>query len=334
MTPLGVGQMAIEIGRREFIAALGGAAVTWPHAARAQQPANVPTIGVLVLGTPEPEPFLNALRDGLRDIGYIEGRNIRLDIRTAEGKSDLLPVKAAELVRLKVDIIVTFQTPPSTAAKLATSEIPIVMAGAGDPVGTGLIASLARPGGNVTGLSAGAAEVAGKIVELIHEVLPSARRVAVLANETDTFTKPFLAQIDRGVRSLGMEMQPIMVQPAEPLEAAFETMTAKRADAVIIQGSILRKDAVDLAMKYRLPTFSVNRQLPRSGGLMSYAPNYDEMWRETAVYVDKILKGAKPADLPVAFPTTFELVINLKTAKALGITFPQTVRARADEVIE
>ena len=213
--------------RREFITLFGGTVVAWPLTVRAQQPANVPTIGVLVLGTPEPEPFLKALRDGLRDIGYIEGQNIRLDIRTAEGKSDLLPVKAAELVRLKVDIIVTFQTPPSTAAKLATSEIPIVMAGAGDPVGTGLIASLARPGGNVTGLSAGAAEVAGKIVELIHEVLPSARRVAVLANETDTFTKLFLAQIDRGVRSLSMEMQPIMVQPAEPLEAAFETMTGQ-----------------------------------------------------------------------------------------------------------
>jgi putative ABC transport system substrate-binding protein len=316
--------------RRDFITFVGVAA-GWPLVARAQK---LPAIGVLILGNPEPELFLKALRDGLREVGYTEGQNIRLEIRTAEGRPDLLRDKAAELVRLKVDIIVTFQTPPSMAAKQATSEIPIVMAGAGDPVGTALVASLARPGGNVTGVSSGAAEVAGKSVELIREVLPSARRVGVLASETDSFTKPFLAQIGRGARSVGMEMEPIMVRPAEPLEAAFENLSRKRVDAVIIQGSILRKEAVDLAMKHRLPSLSSNRLGPVSGGLMSYAANYVELYRQTAVYIDKILKGSKPADLPVAFPTKFELVINLKTAKALGLDVPPMLLARADEVIE
>jgi putative tryptophan/tyrosine transport system substrate-binding protein len=316
--------------RRDFIT-LVGVAAGWPLVARAQK---LPTIGVLILGDPAPELFLKALRNGLREVGYTEGQNIRLEIRTAEGRPDLLPEKAAELVRLKVDIIVSFQTPPSMAAKQATSEIPIVMAGAGDPVGTALVASLARPGGNVTGVSSGAAEVAGKGVELIREVLPSARRIAVLASETDPFAEPFLAQIGRGARSVGMEMEPIMVRPAESLEPAFENMTRKRVDAVIIQGSILRKEAVDLAMKHRLPSLSSNRLGPVSGGLMSYAANYVELYRQAAVYIDKILKGSKPADLPVAFPTKFELVINLKTAKALGIEVPPMLLARADEVIE
>jgi putative tryptophan/tyrosine transport system substrate-binding protein len=322
--------------RRDFIM-LGGAAVAtsicWPLAARAQQP-KLPTIGVLVLGTPPPESFLQALRDGLRDVGYTEGRNIRLEIRSAEGKADLLPEKAAELVGRKVDIIVGFQTPASLAAKQATSEIPIVMGPAGDPVGTGLIASLARPGGNVTGLSAGTAEVAGKSVELIRDVLPSARRLAVLANETDPFTKPLLAQIGAGARSVGMETEPVMVRPGEPLERAFESMTGSQVDAVIIQPSILRKEAVDLALKHRLPSFSGSRDMPALGGLISYGADRDALYRETAVYIDKILKGSKPADLPVAFPTKFVLVINLKTAKALGIAVPAELLGRADEVIE
>jgi putative ABC transport system substrate-binding protein len=298
------------VRRREFITLLGGAGAAWPLGARAQQPGKLPTIGVLVLGNPPPEPFLSALRDGLRDLGYTEGRNIRLEVRTAEGRSDLLREKAEELVRRKVDIIVTFQTPPSLAAKQATSEIPIVMASAGDPVETGLIASLARPGGNVTGFSGGVAELAGKSVELIRDVLPNARRIAVLADETDPFTKPLLAQIGSAAHS------------------------RSQMNAVITQGSTLRKEAADFAMKYRLPSFSGSRALPVLGGLMSYGANREALYRETAVYIDKILKGSKPADLPVAFPTKFELVINLKTAKALGIEIPPTLLARADEVIE
>jgi putative ABC transport system substrate-binding protein len=318
--------------RRTFIAALGGAAA-WPLAARAQQE-KLPTIGVLVLGSPPPEAFLKGLRDALRDLGYTEGRNIRLEIRNSGGKADLLAEKAAELVRLKVDIVVAHQTPAAAAAKQATGEIPIVMALVGDPIGAGLVASYARPGGNVTGTAAGSTESAGKTVELIREVLPSARSFAVLANETDPFTKPFLAAIGRGAGSAGMEMETVMARPGLPLDEAFENIAAKRVNAVVIQGSMVRKEAAELAMKHRLPAFGISRELPATGGLMGYFANNAELYRETAVYIDKILKGAKPSDLPVSFPTKFELVINLKTAKALGLDVPQSLLARADEVIE
>ena len=318
--------------RREFIALVGGAAAAWPLPLSAQQ-GRVPTIGVLVFGNPPPEPFLTDLRAGLRDVGYTEGRNIRLEVRTTEGKANLLPEKAAELVRLKVDIIVTFQTPASTAAKQATSEIPIVMVRAGDPVATGLIASLARPGGNVTGTSAGVAETVGKVVELIREAIPSARRIAVLANEMDPFAKPYLAAIGAGARSVGMEMVPIMARPSEPLGPAFETMTGKRVDAFIPM-SFMRREGVELALKHRLPLFSTDRRVTVAGALMSYAAHFEALHRETAVYIDKILKGSKPADLPVAFPTKFELVINMRTAKALGLAIPQSLLLRADEVIQ
>ena len=323
-------QPGADMRRRDFIAGLGGAAA-WPLSARAQQ-ARMPIIGVLALGNPPVEPFVKGLRDGLQAVGYGEDRNIRLEIRSASGVMSRLPELAAELVRFKVDAIVAYQTPSATAAKQATSEIPIVMAGVGDPVGTGLVASLARPGGNVTGTTVGAVETAGKLVELIRELLPAARRFAVLANETDPFTKPYLAENERVARSIGLEMDPVMVRPAAPLEAAFASMTDKRAEAVIIQGSLVRKDALDLAMRHRLPSLSTAATVPRSGGLMSYSAG--AFFRETAAYVDKLLKGAKPADLPVSFPTKFELIVNLKTAQALGITMPPTLLARADEVIE
>jgi putative ABC transport system substrate-binding protein len=318
--------------RRNFITLLGGA-VTWPSSAHAQQ-AKLPTVGLLVLGSPPPEAFLKGLRDALRDVGYTEGRNIRLEIRSSEGNPDLLAERAAEFVRLKVDIIVAFQTPAATSAKQATGEIPIVMAMVGDPVGTGLVASYAQPGGNVTGTAAGSTEVAGKTVELIREVLPSARRFAVLANETNPFTKPFLAAIGLSADSAGMEMETVMARPGPPLDEAFESIAAKRVDAVVIQGSMVSKEAVELTMKHRLPAFGISRELPATGGLMGYFANFAEMYRDTAVYVDKILKGTKPSDLPVNFPTKYELVINMKTAKALGLDVPPTLIARADEVIE
>lgn len=318
--------------RRAFIALGGGAAAAWPLALSAQQ-GKVPTIGVLVLGTPLPGPFLKDLRAGLRDLGYTEGRNIRLEVRTAEGKANLLKDRAAELVRLKVDIIVALQTPACTTAKQATSEIPIVMVRAGDPVATGLIASLARPGGNVTGTSAGIAETAGKVVELIHEAMPSARRIAVLANETDPFAKPYLAAIGAGARSVGMEMVPIMARPSDPLGPAIETMASKRVAAFMAM-SPPHREVVQLAMKQRLPMFATDRVGPVAGALMSYAADFEALHRETAVYIDKILKGSKPADLPITFPTKFELVINLRTAKALGLAIPQSLLLRADEVIQ
>jgi putative tryptophan/tyrosine transport system substrate-binding protein len=319
--------------RRDFLRVLGAAAVDWPLGAHAQS-AKLPTIGILVLGNPEPAPFLSAFRDGLRHLGYTEGQNIRLEIRSSDGRVSLLPEVASELVRLKVDVIVALQTPPSIAAKQVTSDIPIVMAGVGDPLETGLVASLSRPGGNVTGLSGGPKEVIGKNVELIHEMLPSARRIGALANETDPFAKPFLAQVGDAASSLGMEVESIMSRPSDPLEPVFKTMTDKRIDAVIIQGSMLRKEGAELALKHRLPSFSFVREWPLSGGLMAYAANFDELYRAAAVYVDKILRGAKPAEMPVQQPTKFELVINVKTAKALGLTVPPSLLARADEIIE
>src|SRR5439155_11081098 len=205
----------------------------------------------------------------------------------------------------------------SPVGKGRTRDIPIVMAGAGDPVAVGLVASLARPGGNVTGQSSGGAEVAGKSVELIREVIPAARRVGVLADEGDPFAKPYVAQIGQAARSAGMEVEPIMTRPEQPLEAAFETLTGKRVDGLLIQGSIARREILDLAIKHRLPALTSTRLGPPLGALMSYGSDYFDLARQSAVYVDKILKGAKPADLPVACPTKFELIINLKTAKAI-----------------
>ncbi|MGH6707738.1 MAG: ABC transporter substrate-binding protein [Bradyrhizobium sp.] len=318
--------------RRELTILLGSAAVAWPLVARGQR--KLRTVGILVLGTPPPERFLNTLRDELRKLGYTEGQNIRLEIRGAEGIADLLPERAAELVRLGVDVIAAYQTPAAAAAKRVTGEIPIVMASVGDALGTGLVASYDHPGANVTGVTAGILETAGKLVELIHETLPSARRFAVLANETDPFTEPFLATIRINAAGTGMEMLPTMVRPAGPLEAAFQDMTTKGANAVLMQGSVVRREAVDLATKFRLPSFGISPRVPALGGLMSYAGSVAEMDRGTASYIDKILRGARPADLPVSFPTKFELVINLKTSKALGLTLPPTLIARADEVIE
>jgi putative ABC transport system substrate-binding protein len=318
--------------RREFIVLAGGAAA-WPLVARAQQ-SRIPTVGVLVLGIPDAAPFLKALHEGLRGRNYFDGRNIRLEIRNAEGQQPLLVEMAAELVRSKVDIIVVFQTPAALAAKHATSEIPIVMGQVGDPVASGLVASLARPGGNVTGLAGGAAEVIGKVVELTRELLPAARRVAALANGSDPFAKLLIEGVDAGARRVGMEMEPVALEPADLLEPAFEMMARKQVDAVITMTTIFKKEVVDLAMKHRLPLLSTGRVVPASGGLASYSPDYNAQWRDTADYIDKILKGSKPADLPVAFPTKFELIINLKTAKALGLTISPTLLGRADEVIE
>jgi ABC-type uncharacterized transport system substrate-binding protein len=234
----------------------------------------------------------------------------------------------------KVDIVVAWQTPAVTAAKQATSEIPIVMAGAGDPVGTGPIASLAQPGGNITGIASVGAELAGKSFELIREMLPAARRVAVLANATDPFTKSMLAQIELSAQTVNIEIQPIFLRPGEQFDKAFEESRAKQVDAVFIQPSLLRKDAVDLANAHRLPSFSFTRLLADVGGLVAYAPNFIDQYREAAVYVHKILQGANPANLPVAQPTKFEFIVNLKTAKSLGLTVPPSLLARTDEVIE
>jgi putative tryptophan/tyrosine transport system substrate-binding protein len=304
-----------------------------PAVAWAQQPKSR-TIGVLTLGSSDQAPLIDALREGLSEAGYVEGRNLRLEIRSAPGRPDLQLEKAAELVRLKVDVIVTFFTPSALAAKQATADIPIVMAGAGDPVATGLIASLARPGGNVTGQSSGGAEVAGKSAELIRELIPAARLIAVMADDRDPFTKPYMTQFGRAARSAGMEVVPVIVRSGQPLEPIFENLTGKRVEALLIQGSIAHKEMLDLAIQHRLPALTSIRLGPALGALMSYGSDYFALARQSAVYIDKVIKGEKPANLPVAFPTKFVLIINLKTAKALGINVPPMMLGRADEVIE
>jgi putative tryptophan/tyrosine transport system substrate-binding protein len=323
-----------DMRRREFIGLLGGAAAVRPLAAHAQQP-KMPTVGALVIGNINPEQFWREFRQGLRDLGYVEGQNIRFEFRSAEGHLDRLPELAAELVRLKVDIIVTWFTPAALAAKQATLEIPIVMAETGDPVGTGLVASLPRPGGNVTGIASATAELAGKSVQLIRDMLPRARRVTALANATDPFSKPFLEQIRLGGEATGTTINPVRISSSEELETAFASMEKDRPDAVIVQPSLPSRHAAELALKHRVPAVSVPRWFAEDeGGLMSYSARYVDLFRKAAVYVDKILKGAQPADLPVERPTHFELTINMKTAKALGIDVPPTLLARADVVIE
>ena len=318
--------------RRKLVIALGAGALTAPFGSFAQQQGKVRRIGLLFIANPEPS--LSLLREGLRELGYLDGKNILFELRSAAGKPNLLPVLAAELVRLEVDIIVAFQTPAVRAAKQATNRIPIVMASAGDPVATGLVASLARPGGNITGMSSTTAELAGKTLELIREIRPAVKRVAVLANADDPFTKPFLAQIRAAAKNMSIELRSIMVRGPEEFDAAFEKWGSERVDAVIVQPSLPGKHAVELAVKRRLLLASPSRAFAEAGGLFSYTASLKERLHRVAVFVDKILKGAKPADLPVEQTTKFELVVNMKTAKALGIKIPDVVLLRVDKVIE
>jgi putative ABC transport system substrate-binding protein len=318
--------------RRGFLSALVGCAVALgPVASRAQQKA-MPVIGVLDGG--DPGPLLSEFRRGLRDLGYIEGQNIQIEVRSAAGKSELLRSLAEELVRRKVDIIVARLTPPVRAAQEATQTIPIVMAPAGAPLETGLIASLSRPGANITGLSITSVEASGKRLQLMREMLPSLQRVAMLANAADPISKSLIAEAERAAPSLGLQINPVLVDGQQEVETAFAAMAKERVGAVIMQSSLPENSVVRLALQHRLPLISTTRSAVDGGALMSYAGRLTDAYREAAVYVDKILRGAKPADLPVQQPTKFELVINLKTAKALGLTVPPALLARADEVIE
>jgi putative ABC transport system substrate-binding protein len=315
--------------RRAFIALIGGSAA-WPVVAWAQQIDRMWRIGVLLVGGPEP---IGPYREALADLGYFEGRNIQIEVRSAQGQDTRLPGLAEELVRSGVDVIIAVQTPAVNAAKNATADIPIVMM-AGDPIATGLISNLARPGGNLTGLSATAAEAVAKSLELIAEILPSARRVGVLGNADDPFMKPFFDQIERAAAGVGLEVHQTTVRGSDELDGAFAAIARERVDAVIIQGSLPVKLTVDLAIKYQMPSLSTQKSAVHAGILMSYSASLVERARAIASYVDKILKGAKPAELPVQQPTIYELVINLKTAKALGLDVPPLLLARADEVIE
>jgi len=302
----------------------------------AQQPGKISRIGVLRGGSP-PDPFVEAFRQGLRDLGYVEGKNILIEYRYAEGKSDRLPNLAAELIRIKSDVIVTADTPPIRAAKDATREIPIVMAVVADPVAAGLVASLARPGGNITGLSNLAPELDGKRLELLKEALPIVTRVAWVWDPGNPALVIRLKGMQSAAQALGLKLQALEVRNPKELESAFEAAIRERAGALLVPAvmvSSYQRQIVEFAEKRRLPlVYDTKEFVERAGGLMSYGPDFSDLWRHAATYVDKILKGAKPADLPVEQPKKFELVINLKAAQQIGVTIPPNVLVRADKVI-
>ena len=317
--------------RREFLGFVGGAAAAWPLAAPAQQ-GRQRKIGFLCLGTPDPTPFLEALRAGLHDLGYDEGKDFQLEVRSAGGSAGSLAALASALVASKMDVIVAFQTPAATAAKLATEDVPIVMYVA-DPVRQGIVKSLSRPGGNLTGVDPAGAETTEKNLEIVRELLPSVQRVAILANASDPFHEPFLEHIKSAAGEMKIEINPIMVHSADELNADFTGIVKWRAEAILVQPSITQRSIADLALQYRIPAIGA-QGFVELGGLASYTADAEALYRRCADFVNKILKGARPADLPIELPTKFLLAINLRTAKALGITVPQTILARADQVIE
>jgi putative ABC transport system substrate-binding protein len=326
--------------RRKLIAALGAGALTAPLGAFAQQRKKIAKIGVLYASNPAATAqLLEAFRQGMRELDYVEGKSVVLELRYGEGRFERLPDLARELVGLKVDVIVAGTDVAITAAKRETQTIPIVMAFSSDPVGTGLVVSLARPGGNITGLSQISPELSGKRLELLREVIPGLSRVAFLWNPDVRGALFDYKETEGAARSLGLQLQSVEVSRAEDFDRAFSAVTKERAQALIMHaanpvGFANRGQIASFAQKNRLPSMFGQKEYVDAGGLMSYGPSTPDMFRRAAIYVDKILKGAKPADLPVEQPTKFELVMNLKTAKALGITIPNSILVRADKVIE
>jgi putative ABC transport system substrate-binding protein len=327
--------------RRDFIARLGSAAVaalsTWPVATRAQEKPVL--VGILQAGSRAALPRqLDAFREGMRQLGYIEGRDIRFEYRFADGVIDRLPALAAELVALNPNVILSAPLPATLAVQKATNTIPIVMGTGADPVGFGLVTSLAHPGGNITGLANFAEELASKQLDLMRELLPRLSRVAVLVNVTNPLHVPQWQKTEAAAIKAAVTLVPFEFQGVGQLEAAFAAFTQERADALLVPPDTTfhthRRRIADLAASARLPAVYFNRENAEDGGLMSYGPDVRESYRRAAIYVDKILKGAKPGDLPVEQPTKVEFVINLKAAKALGLTIPPQLLARADEVIE
>ena len=330
--------MTVTIGRRELLAALGGAAVAWPLTAHAQQPARVPTVGFLVAGTPSTHgQWLAAFVRRLGELGWVEGRNIAIEVRWAEGHSGRLAEIATEFVRLKVDVIVTHSAEPVLAVKQATSVIPIVFASASDPVGTGLVTTLAGRGGNVTGLSMQMTDLAGKRLEILREVTPGLRRLAIMLNVGARASMLEMSEVQATARTLGIDVTTVEVRRAEDIGSALKALEG-RADALYVCADPLlttsRTRIAISAVGARLPTMHGFREYVEAGGLMSYGPSFEDLWRHTGDFVDKILRGAKPGDIPVEQPTKFDLIINLTTAKALGLTISESFLLRADEVIE
>jgi putative ABC transport system substrate-binding protein len=326
-----------DIRRREFITLVGGAASAWPLVARAQQPGKRPTIGFLGAHPSIESERVAAFVQRLRELGWIDGRNLAIEYRWAEGRNERYAENAAEFVRLKIDVIVTVATPPTLAAKQATAVIPIVFAAASDPVGTGLVASLARPGGNVTGLANQVSDTGGKKLELLREAVPGLRRLAIMANVGNPASVLDMDEAEATARTLGLEVIRSEIRRADDIASAFDALK-DRAEALYVCVDPLvnthRIRVNTLALGARLPTIHGLREYVEAGGLMSYGPNLPDLLRRAADYVDKILRGAKPGDIPVEQPTKFDLVINLTTAKALGLEIPASLLARADEVIE
>jgi putative ABC transport system substrate-binding protein len=323
--------------RRDFITLVGGASAVWPLAALAQQ-TKLPIIGYLGATTATAQkPWADAFLQGLSELGWLEGRTVAIEYRWGEGRGERTAEVAAELVQRRVDVILAGGTEPAVAAKEATAVIPIVFGLAGDPVGIGLVASLARPGGNVTGLSAQGSDLAGKRLEILRELIPNSRRLAILANPEYPGLKTEMSELHAAARKLGLDVTTSEIRQTEDIAPTLD-MLSGRVDAIYSVGdpllNSLRVRICTLALRARLPTMFIQREYVDAGGLVSYGPNIPSMFRRAADFVDKILRGAKPSDLPVEQPTKFDFVINLTTAKALGLSVPQTLLATADEVIE
>lgn len=321
---------AIGLSRRSLLAGL--AAALAPVEVRAVQ--RAPRIGVLMLGEPSPDLFLQQLREGLRELGYVEGQGIHLELRDAGGSPEKLKADARELVELRVDVIVAFQTPAVLAAKEATTSLPIIMCPAADPVATGLVASLARPDGNLTGVTTATAELAGKTLDLMKEALPQVRRVGVLVNALDPFHAPFAETVVAAARALALEPTLVPVGGGQDLQRAFGEVVVGGVQAVMVQPSLPRERSTQAALEARLPLAVPNAEFGRAGALIAYGVDIGAVYRQSASFVDKIVKGRRPADLPVEFATKFLLVVNLKTAQALDVTLPPSLIARADEIVE
>jgi putative ABC transport system substrate-binding protein len=331
--------MAIDIARRKFIAALSGAAVAWPLVARAQQPSG-PVVGYLATGTPEADADLvAAFRTGLSETGYVEGRNVVIEYSWAENENNRLSALAADLVRQRVNAIVAISEPVAVVAAKVTTTIPIVFLVPEDPVRLGLVTSLSRPGGNMTGINIFASELAAKRLELLRTLVPTARRVAALFNPAEpTIAAANLRDVEAAAGTMGLQLRVLNASTIADIDAVFATFASEPPDALFISSGPFftnrRVQLAQLAMRYKIPAINLTRSYPEVGGLMSYGTDLPDAFHQVGVYTGKILKGAKPADLPVVQSTKFELVINLKTAKALGLTVPPTLLAIADEVIE
>ena len=324
--------------RREFISFIGAIAAAWPFAAHAQQPAR-PVIGLLGSATAsEWTPYVGAFRKGLLDAGYVEGRNVAIEARWANSQYDRLPAMAAELVQRDATVIVAFSTPAAHAAKAATATIPIVFTTISDPVQIGFVASLNRPGGNMTGVTNLSAEIGPKLLELLREVVPTANTVALLVNPTNPSAETLSRSLQDAARTFGLQLHVLNASAERDFDTAFATLRQLRADALVVVSDVLfithNKQLAALAMRYAMPAIFQNREFAAAGGLMSYTGSITDMYRQAGAYTGRILKGEKPADLPVVQATKLELTINLKTAKALGLNVPLPLLGRADEVIE